>query len=235
MIRDFEECVDKIIIRERDFQKICKWAKSNKWMELKEQRHFFPLNTFILDFEAKGIRVYGLIELKNFNPINFHLTTDHWELTVERGVNDDGWETRFELVDGNKISNEYKAKNYASTMHALIHDILLYIEAVAKEKRHQYRISSSELRKQRDEYEYKERECYMADDIIHYAMIHPTRSSIQYRCECWGVRGHFRHLSIGKVIFIKPFKKGKKRDILEPKSKDYLIEKVVEENEREGI
>lgn len=231
MIRDFEKEVDKIIIRERDFQKIQKWALHNKWMELKEHRHFFPLNTFILDIDVKGVVVYALIELKNFNPVNFHATTDNWELTVERGVNDDGWETRFELIDGNKIQNEYKAKNYASCMHTLIMDVLFYIEAVAKEKRKQYRLSPDILKKQRSEYHYKERECFFADDIIEYAKLHPTRSSIQYRCECWGVRGHFRHLSVGKVIFIKPFKKGKKRDILEPASKDYLIERKGDPNE----
>lgn len=32
-----------------------------------------------------------------------------------------------------------------------------------------------------------------------------------FTCLCWGVRGHFRHLKNGKVIFIQPFTKGKER------------------------
>lgn len=227
MIRDFEQEVDKIIIRDREFQRIVRWAKDQRWEELRQQRHFFPLNTFILDLNVKDAVIYGLIELKDFNPLNLHVTTDHWELTTIRMK--DGWDTRFELVDGNKIKSEYKAKNFASATHAVLLDVMLYIEAVAKEKRRQYRLSPDILRNQRAEYQYKERECFFADDIIEYAKLHPTRSSIQYRCECWGVRGHFRHIATGKVIFIKPFKKGKKRDILEPASKDYLIERKVDD------
>ena len=226
MIRDFEQEVDKIIIRDRDYQKIAKWIKENRWEDLKEQRHFFPLNTFIFDFDVKGARIYGLVELKDFNPINMHVTTDNWELTEIR--NGPGWDTRFELTDGSKIKSEYKAKDYSSNVHAAILRTLLYIEAIAKEKRRQYRLSPDILKKQRSEYQYKERECFFADDIIEYAKLHPTRSSIQYRCECWGVRGHFRHYEVGKVVFIKPYKKGKKRDILEPASKDYLIERGIE-------
>lgn len=233
MIRDFEQEVDKIIIRDREFSKINTWAKNNNWMELREHRHFFPLNTFILDLEARGTKLFALIELKNFDPIDYlHVTTDHWELVENR--QGEGWDTRFEIIDGNTIKSDYKAKNFAGATHAIILDILLYIEAVAKEKRRQYRLSPDLLRKQREEYQYKERECFLADDIIEYARLHPTRSSIQYRCECWGVRGHFRHYEVGKVVFIKPYKKGKKRDIIEPQSKDYLIERGVENEENDS-
>ena len=45
-----------------------------------------------------------------------------------------------------------------------------------------------------------------------------------FSCLCWGVRGHFRHLKSGKVIFIQPFKKGKERNNLEAFSgKEYRI------------
>ena len=227
MIRDFEQEVDKIIIRDREFSKISAWAKSVNWLKERECRHFFPLNTFILDLEVKHTKLFALIELKNFDPVAYmHVTTDQWELTeIRQG---EGWDTSFELVDGNSIKSDYAARNFASATHAIILDVLLYIEAVAKEKRRQYRLSPDLLRKQREEYQYKDRECFFADDIIEYAKLHPTRSSIQYRCECWGVRGHFRHYEVGKVVFIKPYKKGKKRDILEPESKDYLIERGVE-------
>ena len=42
-------------------------------------------------------------------------------------------------------------------------------------------------------------------------------------CPCWGVRGHYRHLANGKVIFVKPYKKGKQRDKEELQvNKDYV-------------
>lgn len=31
-------------------------------------------------------------------------------------------------------------------------------------------------------------------------------------CECWGVRGHYRHYKNGKTVFIKAYQKGKKRN-----------------------
>lgn len=33
-----------------------------------------------------------------------------------------------------------------------------------------------------------------------------------YKCECWGVRGHIRHLKNGKEVFVKPYRKGVKKD-----------------------
>lgn len=42
-------------------------------------------------------------------------------------------------------------------------------------------------------------------------------------CPCWGVRGHHRHLSNGKIIFIKPYRKGKLRNKPEVQvNKDYI-------------
>lgn len=33
-----------------------------------------------------------------------------------------------------------------------------------------------------------------------------------YSCECWGVSGHPRRLKSGKIIFVRPYKKGRKRN-----------------------
>ena len=50
--------------------------------------------------------------------------------------------------------------------------------------------------------------------------------SKQLTCPCWGVRGHYRHLSNGKVVFVKPYRKGKLRDKLEAQvNKDYVKQK----------
>lgn len=34
----------------------------------------------------------------------------------------------------------------------------------------------------------------------------------QYTCECWGVIGHERHLKSGKIVKVRPYRKGPKRD-----------------------
>lgn len=36
---------------------------------------------------------------------------------------------------------------------------------------------------------------------------HPTRK-INYTCEAWNVRGHYRHYKTGKIIYVKPYIKG---------------------------
>lgn len=48
-----------------------------------------------------------------------------------------------------------------------------------------------------------------------------ARKKAEITCPAWGVRGHFRHLRNGKVIFIEPFVKGKERD--KYKGKEYNL------------
>ena len=53
-----------------------------------------------------------------------------------------------------------------------------------------------------------------------------SKTSIKhsFSCLCWGVRGHLRHLKSGKVVFVKPFKKGKERNNMEAFSeKEYRL------------
>lgn len=45
-----------------------------------------------------------------------------------------------------------------------------------------------------------------------------------YTCECWGVRGHVRHYKDGREVFVKPYKKGIKKDLIPPKGKNYTYE-----------
>jgi hypothetical protein len=182
---------------------------------------FFPLNTFILDVEVdKYHRVRGLVELKNFSPVNFTFTTDEDFLKVERNENQ-GFHTEYNRFDDRNPENVIQ--KYIEMQIIMLTSIMIYIIDHAENRRREERLSLSQQRELREHYEYKERELYFLKDIITYTKIHPTRSSIQYRCECWGVRGHLRHLKNGKVIFIEPFKKGRKRDVLEPKSKTYLL------------
>lgn len=42
-------------------------------------------------------------------------------------------------------------------------------------------------------------------------------------CECWGVRGHYRHYKSGKVVFIESYQKGSKRNEKKAKDKTYIL------------
>ena len=68
---------------------------------------------------------------------------------------------------------------------------------------------------------------YLLDDVVKY--IHdnyvPQGGTHNIQCECWGVRGHYRTYKSGKQVWINAYKKGKKRQEMEPKDKTYYISK----------
>ena len=68
---------------------------------------------------------------------------------------------------------------------------------------------------------------YLLDDIVKY--VHDNYVSQggthNIQCECWGVRGHYRTYKSGKQVWINAYKKGKKRQEMEPKDKTYYLSK----------
>lgn len=67
------------------------------------------------------------------------------------------------------------------------------------------------------------RNIYMIRGGISIKNVIPSK---QLTCPCWGVRGHYRHLPNGKVVFVKPYRKGKLRDKPEAQvNKDYVKQK----------
>lgn len=57
---------------------------------------------------------------------------------------------------------------------------------------------------------YESQPIFVKDISIKY-VYEPHEKTREYErhCEAWGVRGHYRHYKNGKVIFVKPFTKGK--------------------------
>lgn len=54
------------------------------------------------------------------------------------------------------------------------------------------------------------------------------RKKYEITCESWQVRGYFRHLKSGKVIWVKPFTKGKNKD--NKNKKEYKLRSKENEN-----
>lgn len=65
----------------------------------------------------------------------------------------------------------------------------------------------------------------LGDMKIHIASKSGTKASklIHRKCLCWGVRGHKRFYKSGKVVYIKPYKKGRDKDKIAPVGKEYSI------------
>lgn len=221
-IKEIEREIDKIVINVKEVRKINKWlTETEETMGALGKNKFFPLNNFILDIELyKNMRLEFLVELENFNPRIGRFSNDTWDISYRHDEVSDGW--HFDGVAGKDIAgSEYGRKEATRRTHAFIYGSMLYIIEYAKKRTE--KVSPEVTRKERENYEYKPRECYLLNDIVKYVSIHPNKHSIKYRCEVWGVRGHIRHYKNGKMVFIKPYKKGKKRAFLEPKSRTYLL------------
>lgn len=214
-IQEIGTKIDKIVITAKDFKKISKWTESIKITKILDNRYFFPLNNFVIDISpTKNYTIKALVELDNFNPTSGKITTD------------DYWFT-FKHLKGegrSKIDGFGATKQVLECTHIWIVGALLYIVLQSREKK--VGLSSNTERPESDKsnpYKYQNRVCFLLDEMIEYVSLHPTRKSIQYQCECWGVRGHLRHYTDGRVVFIEPYKKGRLRDTLEPKSKTYML------------
>lgn len=67
----------------------------------------------------------------------------------------------------------------------------------------------------------KKRDTYLLNEIIEY--VSHGKGHHDIHCECWNVRGHFRKYKSGKIVFIKPFKKGRNKDLDIKDNSIYLI------------
>ena len=221
-IAEISREIDTIVINKNELKAILIWSRSHK-IDAKEDlnKSFFPFQSFVLKLEMPqtGYQSY-LIELDNFNYLKGgKITNDQYTFTYKRSEQNTGWE-----MDGHAFGSPYSEKSLQELFevtHVSILRVMFYLATKSRERI--TKVSPQVTRKERENYEYKPRECFLLNDIVKYMSIHPNKSSIKYRCECWGVRGHIRHLADGRAIFIKPYKKGKMRDVLEPHSKVYLI------------
>ena len=228
-IAEIEKKVDRIIVDNREYKKICQFWKGKSSTEYMNKRMFFPLKTFAISIEIlKGVYLKALIELDTFNPTSGRITTDDGWFTFKRDYVRGGTQFDGHLHTTSPIPLDKKiAQEYTSDVHTYIMGVLVYIcnkgREITEKERQERKQRDPEEKKEYNPYEFKDRECFLLNQIIQYVGEHPTRKSIQYQCECWGVRGHIRHKANGNIEFVHPYKKGRKRDVLEPKSKTYLL------------
>lgn len=226
--------MDRIIVDEKEFRRISKYWKEHDCSTIYDGKLFFPLSDFILDVQCdKHTKLFGLMELVNYSPVNYTFTSKQIYMQAIRKSK--GFE--FDVKDTSmKNHTKSEIQKYAEVNHAFITGILIYIIRKAEERRRIYKEAlpnvPDEKEQEKKEKVYKDRELFFLNDIIEFVTDHPTKKSIQYLKDVWGVRGHLRHYQNGVVVFIKPYKKGRKRDTMEPENRTYLIEKEGEQNEQ---
>lgn len=225
MIREIEPKLDKIVVTNKEFKTIMKWWQSTKGVKIADmldQKLFFPLQNFIIDLEiAKDSRLKGLVELDSFHPVKGgKFTADDYYFKWRRDTGKGFY------IDGNG-----RPKEFIEPAHAFLLEALIYICLADRTTEYRPIVERDRAAGGYNPYEQHDRVCFLLKDIIRYTGTHKTKKSIQYQCECWGVRGHLRHYEDGRVVFIEPYKKGRKRDVLEPKSKTYMLGEEDAEND----
>lgn len=75
---------------------------------------------------------------------------------------------------------------------------------------------------------YYDKKYFLIEDIIEYVnkegeKASPNKTGRTMMCDCWIVRGHYRHYKNGKTVFVKSYLKGKKRNSEMPKAKKYYV------------
>lgn len=232
--------MDRVIVDNKQFKTISNfWKEENILAAVHREKLFFPLSDFILDVELdRQTKLFGLVELMNYSPLSYTFTSDLIHMTCIRKEN--GWD--IDALDTSiRNHTEDEIQQYAEINNSFIVCILIYIIMKGEERRRIYKDifphATDEFRTEAFKKVYKDRECFLLNDIVEFVTDHPTRKSIQYLKDVWGVRGHLRHYQNGVVVFIKPYKKGRMRDTKEPESKTYLLEKnepiIDEQTERD--
>lgn len=133
----------------------------------------------------------------------------------------DGSETILLKDDGN---NFFEGENIIA--RDCVHLILFYMGYIMNYPRfHKQERRSSHKYSKEHRVSTSKNKIYLFDDILKYVSENyiPEKGHHNIQCECWEVRGHYRHYKSGKVVFVKSFKKGKNRATAEPKQKEYYV------------
>jgi len=128
-------------------------------------------------------------------------------------------------ADSLAISNDSKfSKNEIEIIKISTTIILFYMGYIMTyPRKHKKERVSSHRYSREHRLSTRQNKIYLFDDIVKYVSENyiPEGSHHNIQNPCWEVRGHYRHYKSGKTVFVKSYRKGKQRDKIEPKSKEY--------------
>ena len=80
------------------------------------------------------------------------------------------------------------------------------VKSVSEKKEETY------VEKKKGNKRYKSRVVLQKTIYIHAKKFNKSDVKHVVKCLCWGVRGHFRYMRNGKVVWVRPYRKGKERN-----------------------
>lgn len=221
--------MNTIIVTEKDL--------NEKIIGYEESIHFdnFIFNDFRVILKRSDFKVVYKVHIENnINEVLYRMIKDgsYQECKFSFAENEEGWnlvETpNGDLID-TYIENMSKKNGKTSSTQSVVDflsDLMrMEISFIVKLKQYimneSYKritiqkegrkaVKSSDSQTERKSYTRKPVVQFLLGDIIEY--VGCNKRSFKIACECWNVRGHFRHYKDGKVVWIAGYEKGKKRN-----------------------
>lgn len=221
---------DKIYTTESQRQKIAtniiKLLDSNKlsWSDLVEN---VPLpNGFFMDNEKKTFFYYTYSKIKD------ELRVRHYELD-ERDFPIEMMDAVYSNVSCDEYEVEVLAKHkYMPSDLKDIHDqninLFFFLNFFILSLPSAYTIKTNKVAESITTGKGNNKRTKLSVRLVKTYTINQkiTNKYIQHHfsCLCWSVRGHLRHYKSGKVVFVKPFRKGRERgNFAKYKAKEYNV------------
>ena len=217
-------------------------AASNGSLGLK---HFddFIFHNFILSVDCLGISSNQSIQRMNF-VVEFDPSEKIFLITVNETVLNQKstykcqWFYKNDITHGCGVmipeGDVYeglsikKADDIARDHFRIVIFYMSHIMQKGLERQKEYRVSGGRKYKYSREHRIstERQKIYLFDDIVNYVSDNYVLLKKHYKiqCPCWEVRGHYRHYKSGKIVFVRNYKKGKRRHTEQPKAKEYVIQ-----------
>ncbi len=135
------------------------------------------------------------------------------------------WCALYSYEDGSRFGVTYgDRKEYENICQCIIGVkwVMAYLHSMKKKyKKSEKPNKEIKVREKAEKEKSKSKIHYITvDDAV--SLMHQTKESgYKVTCECYGVRGHYRHYKTGKIVFIKPYLKGTKRNESKPVMQEY--------------
>ena len=194
------------------------------WKKVRYEEHFiFEKECIIFDiYDKEDYHLY--CEVESFEG-NKHFRTTFFNVKEKRK------ETVIVEGDGYMMSENVKDSDEEDQLSGFAYAVsvaIWYIMTAPRSRKEKNSISHKYSRQHR--LSTNQNKIYLLDDIVKYVHDNyvPHGGTHNIQCECWGVRGHYRTYKSGRKVWISAYKKGKKRNEMEPKDKTYYLSKGVE-------
>lgn len=181
----------------------------------------FQKNRLLIDDEYRGFSA----EIKNSRvitePYSFHKGRFSQDITIGYESSEHKKLLKQAFANQNKTIQDFVSE--IAAVFFMLNILITHLPQKFKEKTEKDTMTVEEKKKGQKKYRSV---VYLKHSYIVDSDFKLTKRETKYiiKCPAWGVRGHYRHLKSGQVIFIKPYTKGKERKNLDKYvSKEYKL------------